>query len=552
MRSAVPAAVVAILLWMCGCGSRPAEAPVQPEHVAGEVTFADTGLTTAVARALVVEDRAFTSGALAGLTVLNASGHGIEGLDGIEALGGLERLALADNRIREIAPLAALTGLTWLDLRNNQITDLSPLKVLGNLRYLDVSSNDIASVEPLSGLAQLQTLILSHNPTADLTPLLSFEALGYVELDDVQLPPEDERLLSRLQERGIEVFLRREASDEEEPEPSGIGKVIQTKIAFVANLDSNGWFDIYVLDSTERLRRLTHDEGEEGRSRRSPLSWSPDGTKIAFDREGDLFIIDVESGEETRLTRTQGREGDPTWSPDGQRIAYVGVSPTEIEVPRREVGGLIAGGFSINPFELFVMDADGGHRRQVTDDILAERSVEWSGPDKLVYCVGIGWHPYPRERIGVHEISLDGGPARMITAEQDMSSGIHAWDYYDPALSPDGQRLIVVRERNINTWVDPPVLSKRTDLVVIDLATGDQTVLTEDSIFGEVRTSFLRAPSWSPDGSRILFVADGNGIWADLYVMEADGSGLIRVVEENPRDPAGFGTRYLRASWAPR
>ena len=97
-----------------------------------------------------------------------------------------------------------------------------------------------------------------------------------------------------------------------------------------------------------------------------------------------------------------------------------------------------------------------------------------------------------------------------------------------------------------------PVLSKRTDLVLIDIATGDQTVLTEDSIFNEVRTSFVRAPSWSPDGSRILFVADGIDFWADLYVMEADGSSLIRVMEENPRDPAGWARRYLRASWAPR
>ena len=546
------AAFLTILLWMCGCGSKPAEAPVGPDHEAGEVTFADTGLTTAVARALVVEDRSFTHDALAALTVLNASGHGVERLDSIQALGHLERLTLADNRIREIAPLAALTRLTWLDLRNNRIRDLSPLKDLQDLRYLDVSINDVASIEPLGGLAHLQTLILAHNPTADLTPLLSLETMDYVELAEAQLSTDDEALLSRLQERGVEVFLRREAPDEDEPEPSGIGKVIQTKIAFVANLDETGWFDIYVLDSTERLRRLTHGEGEEGRFRRSPLSWSPDGTKIAFDRDGDLFTVDVESGEETRLTRTPGRKVDPTWSPDGQRIAYVGVSPKEIEVPRIEVGGLVAGGFAINPFELFVMDADGGNQRQVTDDILAEWSVEWSGPDKLVYCVRIGWQPYPRERIGVHEISLDDGTARMITGEQDMSSGIHAWDYYDPALSPDGQRLVVVRERNINTWVDPPVLSKRTDLVLIDIATGDQTVLTEDGIHSEVRTSFLRAPSWSPDGSRILFVANGSGFWADLYVMEADGSSLIRVMEENPRDPAGWARRYLRASWAPR
>ena len=442
--------------------------------------------------------------------------------------------------------------MTWLDLRNNRISDLSPLKGLGNLRYLDLSFNEVASIAPLRGLAHLQTLILSHNPTADLTPLLAFEAMDYFELAEAQLSTEDEALLSRLQERGVEVFLRRQAPEEDEPEPSEIGKVIQTKIAFVANLDSTGWFDIYVLDSTGRLRRLTHDEGEEGGFRRSPLSWSPDGTKIAFDRDGDLFTVDVESGEETRLTRNQGREVDPTWSPDGHRIAYVGVSPTEIEIPRIEVGGLISGGFPINPFELFVMDADGGNRRQVTDDILAEWSVEWSGHDKLVYCVANGWQPYPRERIGVYEISLDGGTARMITEEQDMSSGIHAWDYYDPALSPDGQRLLLVRERNINTWVDPPVLSKRTDLVLIDIATGDQTVLTEDSIFNEVRTTFVRAPSWSPDGSRILFVANGNDFWADLYVMEADGSGLIRVMEENPRDPAGWATRYLRAGWAPR
>ena len=303
-----------------------------------------------------------------------------------------------------------------------RIRDLSPLKDLGNLRYLDLSFNDVASIEPLRELAHLQTLIPSNNPTADLAPLLAFEAMDYVELTEAQLSTEDESLLSRLQERGVEVFLRRQAPDEDEPEPSEIGKIIQTKIAFVANLDGTGWFDIYVLDSTGRLRRLTHDEGEEGRFRRSPLSWSPDGTKIAFDRDGDLFTVDVESGEETRLTRTQGRKVDPTWSPDGQRIAYVGVSPKEI----------------------------------------AEWSVEWSGHDKLVYCVANGWQPYPREKIGVYEISLDDDTARMITEEQDMSSGIHAWDYYDPALSPDGQRLLLVRERNINTWVDPPVLSKRT------------------------------------------------------------------------------------------
>ena len=36
----------------------------------------------------------------------------------------------------------------------------------------------------------------------------------------------------------------------------------------------------------------------------------------------DLYILDLETGEQTRLTDTPEYEGSPTWSPDGQWIAY--------------------------------------------------------------------------------------------------------------------------------------------------------------------------------------------------------------------------------------
>jgi dipeptidyl aminopeptidase/acylaminoacyl peptidase len=53
---------------------------------------------------------------------------------------------------------------------------------------------------------------------------------------------------------------------------------------------------------------------------------SPDGTKIAFasNRLGhwDLFLMDLASGELTRLTDTPEYEGAPTWSPDGTFLAY--------------------------------------------------------------------------------------------------------------------------------------------------------------------------------------------------------------------------------------
>ena len=57
-------------------------------------------------------------------------------------------------------------------------------------------------------------------------------------------------------------------------------------------------------------------------------AWSPDGTRIAFSRtpdggQADLWILDLETDEASRLTRTTGiEEHDPTWSPDGAFLAY--------------------------------------------------------------------------------------------------------------------------------------------------------------------------------------------------------------------------------------
>ena len=55
-------------------------------------------------------------------------------------------------------------------------------------------------------------------------------------------------------------------------------------------------------------------------------AFSPDGRRIAFasNRTGDveLFLLELESGEVTRLTNREGSDGQPTWLPDG-RIVYV-------------------------------------------------------------------------------------------------------------------------------------------------------------------------------------------------------------------------------------
>jgi len=97
-------------------------------------------------------------------------------------------------------------------------------------------------------------------------------------------------------------------------------------------------------DGTEK--KLTDNKEEE----KNP-TLSPDGTKIAFTRNNDLYVIDISSGKEDRLT-TDGTEliyngwaswvyyeeilGRPTkyrafwWSPDSKHIAYMHFNDTEV------------------------------------------------------------------------------------------------------------------------------------------------------------------------------------------------------------------------------
>ena len=82
-------------------------------------------------------------------------------------------------------------------------------------------------------------------------------------------------------------------------------------------------FDIYVIDADGRnLTRLTEHAADD----ESPV-WSPDSVRLAFhsDREGnfDIYVMDADGDNPTRLTEHAADDESPVWSPDGSRIAFV-------------------------------------------------------------------------------------------------------------------------------------------------------------------------------------------------------------------------------------
>ena len=101
------------------------------------------------------------------------------------------------------------------------------------------------------------------------------------------------------------------------------------------------------------------------------LSWSPDGSAIAFDHIVDeshgsqVTIIDVDTGKQRDLTREPLVSFAPAWSPDGKQLAFLGCDRSASSRVDEDCGEGPGG-------KLWVVDADGTNLRR-----LKERS---SGP----------------------------------------------------------------------------------------------------------------------------------------------------------------------------
>jgi Tol biopolymer transport system component len=99
-------------------------------------------------------------------------------------------------------------------------------------------------------------------------------------------------------------------------------------------------------------------------------AWSPDGSRIAFVRGGDIYLITSDGTGITPLTN-DGKSHDPAWSPDGAKIAFVSTRNSERTT------------FMDSTFrtsELYVMDADGSNERLVR----SEKNEAICDPDWVV------------------------------------------------------------------------------------------------------------------------------------------------------------------------
>jgi Tol biopolymer transport system component len=199
-------------------------------------------------------------------------------------------------------------------------------------------------------------------------------------------------------------------------------------------------YDIFVADTSGRLTgRLTDAPGYDAEAVVSPL-----GDRIAFTsiRSGDLEIYTMKpDGSGIRqLTHELGYDGGPFYSPDGRKIVYRAYHPkTSGEIA--EYKELLAEE-KIKPISLqiWVMDADGSHKRQLTDNTAAN-FAPFMHPDgeHVIFSSNMADTSRVPMNFDLYTVKTDGTGLQRITFS-DSFDGF-------PMFSPDGKSLVFASGR---------------------------------------------------------------------------------------------------------
>lgn len=197
-------------------------------------------------------------------------------------------------------------------------------------------------------------------------------------------------------------------------------------------------YDIYIAnaDGTD-LRRLTDNPGYDAEG-----AVSPDGRTIVFTslRAGDLdiYTMDTEGRNLKRLTSEKGLDGGPFFSWDGTRIVYRAHHPETPEEVAEFDRVLAQGVLRPRRAEIFVMDADGSHKRQLTKNGAANWAPAFH-PNGRTIIFSSNLHAAGTRNFDLYLINSDGTGLERVTF-----GGFNSF----PFFSPDGGTLVFVSDRD--------------------------------------------------------------------------------------------------------
>jgi dipeptidyl aminopeptidase/acylaminoacyl peptidase len=344
------------------------------------------------------------------------------------------------------------------------------------------------------------------------------------------LPPHATAQEAELQKLTLDRYMDMESVSNPRISPDG-SQIVYTR----------GWID-EVNDRRKSSLWIMNVDGSKNRQllEGSGARWSPDGTRILFVKQGDpagsqIFVrwMDAE-GATSQITRLEKGPSNARWSPDGNWIAFTsrvdasadfaGVKlpsrpegakwtgePKVVERARykRDRTGYIDTGW----MHLFVVPAEGGTPRQLTDGEWNHNGVAWSPDGAEIYFTSHRADDWDRpsnwQESEIYAVTVATGELRRLTNRRGPDG--------QPAPSPDG-RLIAYRagDEHQDTYRNQQLYVMNRDGTGSRLISGDY-----DRQSGGLQ--------WAPDGSGLYFNVSREG-YRSLHFVSLDG-GVTQLTE---------------------
>lgn len=281
------------------------------------------------------------------------------------------------------------------------------------------------------------------------------------------------------------------------------GAVAQTggdsggRIAFVSNRGGN--IDIYVMwpDGTNVVNITNHPAID-----RLP-AWSPDGSRIAFrsnrDGNSEVYVMSDAGSDVVRLTNDPWVDTAPSWTSDGRvlfssnrsgRYEIYAVNPDGTDLQHLEI--------AVDGQLTFPAESYSGHRLAFIATNFSDAAAVWVT------------HP-------------DGSHAVQLTPDELFAAF--------PDWSPIGNRIAFSNNAC-------GVCEDLSEILVVNQGGNHLRQLTES---GDVFNDLV--PRWSPDGSQLVVSRDDFISPTEVYVVNADGSGVTNISNHPAFD--------FEADWGP-
>ena len=269
---------------------------------------------------------------------------------------------------------------------------------------------------------------------------------------------------------------------------------------------------------------------EAGRLARRPNHrWDADRTALVFELANDLYHYRLETTQVLRLTRTPEREEEVTFSPDGSMVAFV------------------------RGHDLYVADVEHRREHALTTDgteVIRNGLLDWVYQEEIY---GRGnfrayWWSPDSTRLAYLQLDDTAVPTYTVLDHIPYRPEVENWDYPKAGDSNPAVRLGIVRSAGGDTrWVETAQYAPTQPLVVdVGWAPDSQNVvfqiqdreqtwldLNAASVDTGIPTRILREttaawvsvngpPTWLEDGS-FLWLSERSG-WQHLYRYQLDGT----------------------------